>query len=98
MKDKSYKVGLIINGEGYILSASCKCPRGEWLCSHMAATAIYVDRIGFSKTDQPNSWISRPKTATKKGSKIKSMADIFPCDNPEYRAASRALLTPKLLQ
>eukprot|EP00795_Rhopilema_esculentum_P004068 gene4068-20245_t len=90
MKDKSYKVGLIVNGEGYILSASCQCPRQEWLCSHMAATAIYVNRKGFSKADLPNSWISRPKTATKKCSKIKSMADIFPCNSPEYRAASRA--------
>ena len=29
MKDKSYKVGLVVNGEGYITSASCQCPRGE---------------------------------------------------------------------
>ena len=72
----------VVNGEGYITSASCQCPRGEWLCSHMAATAIYANRKGFSETNLPNSWISRPKTGKKKDSKIHSITDLFPSDRP----------------
>ena len=56
----------------------------------MAATAIYANRKGFSKTNLPNSWISRPKTGKKKDSKIHSIADLFPSDRPGYRAACRA--------
>eukprot|EP00795_Rhopilema_esculentum_P003947 gene3947-15278_t len=55
MKDCSYKVGLNIDGKGSILSATCVCARGNWICSHMAAAAIHVNKKGFSKTDLPNS-------------------------------------------
>ena len=55
MKDRTYKVGLTVNGgDGLITSATCECPSGRWICSHMAATAIHVNRKGFSKTDLPN--------------------------------------------
>ena len=82
MKDRCYSVAITVDGEGGILDASCDCPRGSWLCSHMAATAIYANKKGLSKTDLPNSWISRPK----KNAKIecRTMADFFPPKRPEY--------------
>ena len=89
MKNKSYKVGLVITGDGSISSGSCECPRGNFLCSHMAATAIYVNKKGMSKTDLPNSWIARPKTGSKQATK--SMAELFPLTRPNYRATPRAV-------
>ena len=71
----SDSVAIIVDGEGGISDASCDCPRGSWLCSHMAATAIYANKKGLSKTDLPNSWISRPKRNATIESK--TMADFF---------------------
>ena len=88
MKDRSYKVGLNIDGKGSILSATCECPRGNWICSHMAAAAIHVNKKGFSKTDLPNSWIARPKTGERKEG-VKTMRDLFKPSKPAYRATSR---------
>eukprot|EP00795_Rhopilema_esculentum_P015895 gene15895-7227_t len=55
----------------------------------MAATAIHVNRKGFSKTDLPNSWINRPRTMSKQESSVKSMAGLFPPSKPKYTAAAR---------
>jgi len=63
MKDKSYSVSMRIDGCGGIKQATCQCPRRKWICSHMAAASVYVNKKGFSKTDLPNSWIARPKKA-----------------------------------
>ena len=91
MKDRSYKGCLIVDGNGNIDSASCECPRGNWLCSHMAATAIYVNNKGFSKTNLPNSWIARPKQASKmQESEPQMMGDFFQSPKPNYCATSRA--------
>ena len=85
MKDKSYAVSLTVSRDGGILSAVCQCPRGTWICSHMAAAAI--NRTGLSKTDLPSSWIAKPKKATKIDSQ--AIADFFPHPKPSYRATSR---------
>ena len=61
LKDRSYKVVLTVDGSGGIACAHCECPCGNWICSHMAASAIYTNKKGFSKTDLPNSWIARPQ-------------------------------------
>ncbi len=53
MKDKSYKVSLRVDGDGGISSASCKCSSGKWLCSHMAAASIYVNKKAFSRPTFP---------------------------------------------
>ena len=87
MKDKCYAVSLEVNGDGNILTGSCECPRGKWICSHMAATAIYANKRGLSKTDLPNSWIARPKKAAKQDGK--TMKDFFPCSRPDYKATQR---------
>jgi len=87
MKDKSYAVSLTVSGDGGILSAVCQCPRGNWICSHMAAAAIFTNRKGLSKTDLPSSWIAKPKKAAKIDSK--AIADFFPHPKPSYRATSR---------
>ena len=90
MGDRSYKVTLTIDGSGNIISGNCGCARGDWLCSHMAGTAIYVNKNGVSKTDLPNSWISRPRTATKSVSNI-HIKDHFPmpAQRKSYNASSR---------
>ena len=89
-RDRSYKTTLSIDGKGGIKSACCDCPRGNWLCSHMATTAIYVNKKGFSKTDLPNSWIARPKTKSKEN-EVKTMEDFFKSPKPKYRATSRSV-------
>ncbi len=87
MKDRCYSVVLTVDGKGGITEASCDCPRGSWLCSHMAAAAIFANKKGLSKTDLPNSWIARPKKSAKVESR--TMADFFPPKRPEYNATSR---------
>ena len=42
MKDKSYSVSLTIDGSVGISMATCECPRGNWVCSHMATVAIWL--------------------------------------------------------
>ena len=89
MTDRCYSVAITVDGEGGILDASCDCPRGSWLCSHMAATAIHANKKGLSKADLPKSWISRPK----KNAKIecRTISYSFPPKRSEYRATSRNL-------
>ena len=61
MKDKAYRTSLTVDGASSIREAECECPRGKWLCSHMAAASIYANKHGLSKTHLPNAWITRPK-------------------------------------
>ena len=76
MKDKSCSVSLTIDGSGRIKQATCDCPRGKWICSHMAAASVYVNKKGFSKTDLPKSWIACPKKAAKQ--EVKAISDPEP--------------------
>ena len=62
LKNFSYKIILALDGSGGNASWKCDCPRGNWICSHMAAAAIYTHKKGVSKTYLPNTWIKRPKT------------------------------------
>ena len=87
MKDKSYSVSLTLDGSGGIKDAYCDCPRGKWICSHMAAVSLYANKKGLSKTDLPNSWIARPKKAAKQN--VKTLSNLFPQSKPEYRATAR---------
>ena len=89
MKDKSYKTVLDVDGEGNIAGGRCECPRGNWLCSHMAAVAIYAHKKGLSKTDLPNTWLARPRKAARLD--VKSFSDFFPSPKPEYSAITRAV-------
>jgi len=87
MKDKSYSVSMRIDGCGGIKQATCLCPCGKWICSHMAAASVYVNKKGFSKTDLPNSWIARPKKAAKQ--EEKTISDLFPHQRPHFKGISR---------
>lgn len=87
MKDKTYSVTVTVDGMGGISGATCECPRGKWVCSHMAAVAIYANKHGLSKTDLPNSWIHHPKKATKEN--LKPFHDIFPPTKQQYSALPR---------
>ena len=88
LKDRSYKVGLIVDGEGNITSASCECPRGNWLCSHMAAAGIHVHKKGFSMSNLPNTLTGFPPQKQQE-SEIKPLSEIFKHPKPGYRAISR---------
>ena len=87
MKDKSYSVSMMIDGCGGIKQATCQCPRGKWICSHMAAASVYVNRMGFSETDLPNSWIARPRKAAKQ--EEKTISDFFPHQRLHFKGISR---------
>ena len=87
MKDKSYKVSLTVDGDGGISHGECDCPRGKWLCSLMAATSIYANKQGLSKTDLPNSWIAWPKKAAKFDKK--PFEEYFPSPRLTHKATSR---------
>ena len=63
MKDKSYSISINIDGSGGENKATCGCPRGNWVCIHIAAVAIFANTQGLSKTDLPNSLGARAKTA-----------------------------------
>ena len=76
MEEKSYKTVLDVDGEGNIVGGRCEFPRGNWLCSHMAAVAIYAHKKGLSKTDLPNTWLARPRKAARLD--VKSFSDFFP--------------------
>ena len=62
MKDESYTVALTVNGNGEVLKGYCEYPRLNWICNHMAASAIYANKKGISKTDLPNSYIAKPES------------------------------------
>ena len=49
MKDEVIPLPLELMVRGQILEALCECPRGNWLCSHMAATAIFANKKGLSQ-------------------------------------------------
>ena len=84
---KSYSVHLNVDGDGGITEGQCECPRGNWICSHMAACAIYLNKKGMSKTELPNSWIAKPRKPARCDSK--PFIDHFPSPKPVYRATSR---------
>ena len=87
MKGKSYIVSLTVDGDGGISKGKCDCPRGKWICGHMAATSIYANKKGLSKTDLPNFWIARPKKAAKLDTK--PFVEYFPSPRTTYKATSR---------
>ena len=66
-----------------------ECARGNWLCSHMAATSIWVNKKGLSKTDLPNSWIAKPRTATKNDT-IRIKEHFKRKDEKHFKASSRS--------
>ena len=87
LKDRSYKVVLTVDESGGIACAHCECPRGNWICSHMAATAIYANKKGLSKTDLPNSWIARPKKHLNQ--QVNTVSSLFPSNKSDFAAISR---------
>ena len=57
------------------------------ICSHMAATAIYANKKGLSKTDLPNSWIARPKKHLNQ--QVNTVSSLFPSNKSDFTAISR---------
>ena len=78
---------LTVDGSGGIACAHCECPRGNWICSHMAATAIYANKKDLSKTDLPNSWIACPKKHLNQ--QVNTVSSLFPSNKLDFTAISR---------
>ena len=83
MRNKSSTVALNVNGDCKILKGRCECPHGNWICSHLAATAIYANKKGISLTFLPNSWIAELKNATKV--EVKEFTDLSSLLSPTSR-------------
>nr|CAH7715206.1 unnamed protein product [Callosobruchus chinensis] len=66
MRDRVYKVEEI--GE-----ATCTCPRGQYLCHHMAALAIFSYQ-NISTTDVACSWTNKKPVE----GNVKTVAELFP--------------------
>lgn len=91
MKDRSYNVEIRVDGCGQILDAKCGCPNGNEFCSHMVATAIYANRKGVSKTNPPNSWLSKPKSSFAETKPISQISQT-----PNHSKQLHAHLTPAI--
>ncbi|KAF5286274.1 hypothetical protein FQA39_LY16338 [Lamprigera yunnana] len=58
MRDRIYKVKLLLDSDYEIKEASCNCPRGQLMCHHMAALAIYGYQ-NISVIDVACSWSAK---------------------------------------
>lgn len=89
MKDTSYNVSIDIDSSaGKIISSSCECPRGQWLCSHIAATLIAAEKRKFSVTDLPQKWMRHPKKERPTAACSSKFSELFP-EQSSYRALNR---------
>ena len=52
---KSNYVAFKVDCNRGILQVQWECPRRKLVCNHIAASALYANKIGLSKTDIPNS-------------------------------------------
>ena len=95
MKDKTYKVIVSLKSTGGIDETQCECPRGKWICSHIAAALIYAEKIGISKTDVPASWIKHPKKKLRQGALL--FSDLFPESKPGYTALRKPISEEDIL-
>lgn len=95
MKDKTYQVIIKLKSSGGIEETQCECPRGKWICSHIAAALIYAEKVGISKTDVPASWIKHPKKKLRQGTLL--FSDLFPESKPEYKALTRPVTGEDIL-
>ena len=68
-------------------TANCECPRGNWICSHMAAAAIFANKKGLSKTDLPNSWLVCPKKH--QNQQVTTIPTLFSPTKSHFKAISR---------
>ncbi|CAG9763887.1 unnamed protein product [Ceutorhynchus assimilis] len=73
MKDKSYKVSIVLEQNGDIREATCICPRGI-KCHHIAALALF-GHYRISVTDKACAWNAPPKP---KDGPVKCAEELYP--------------------
>ncbi|VEN48783.1 unnamed protein product [Callosobruchus maculatus] len=73
MRDRIYKVELKLDADKEIMDATCTCPRGQYMCHHMAALAIFGYQ-NISVTDVSCQW-SKKKPV---GDNVKTIKELFP--------------------
>lgn len=66
------------------MDAQCSCPRGQAICHHMGALAIYGHH-NISVTDKACAW-NAPKVST---SEVKTLSHLYPDKNTNYCAVKR---------
>ncbi|XP_031333375.1 uncharacterized protein LOC116182925 [Photinus pyralis] len=60
MRNRLYNVEINLDKDGDIVDVHCDCPRGQYLCHHMAAVCIYGHH-NISITDVGCSWSAKKK-------------------------------------
>ncbi|XP_057665463.1 uncharacterized protein LOC130899491 [Diorhabda carinulata] len=73
MKDKSYKVSIVLEKNGDIKEATCTCPRG--IKYHHIAPLTLFGHYNISVTDKACAWKALPKP---KVGPVKSAEEIYP--------------------
>ncbi|XP_044765579.1 uncharacterized protein LOC123321862 [Coccinella septempunctata] len=58
MKNKSYDVEVFFKFNYEIDHCSCSCPRGQFMCHHIACVLIHA-HYNISTTDVPCMWVPR---------------------------------------
>ena len=88
-KNCTYKVVFLLDGKGSISSATYQCLSGFWICSRMAAAAIYANEKEYSKTDLSNSWTAHPKKMFDR--EVSTYSLLFPLVKAQFKAVSRCV-------
>ncbi|KAF5274637.1 hypothetical protein FQR65_LT16941 [Abscondita terminalis] len=74
MKNKLYKVEIMLDNDRNIIDSYCACPRGRVICHHIAALALFA-HYNISSTDKSCSWSVKKNTASEK---VQTIEDLFP--------------------
>lgn len=72
MKNNKYKVKMMLN-DSSIVEAECTCPRGQVVCHHIAALALYT-HYNLSSTDKSCSWNVRKSNTC---DEVKTISQIY---------------------
>ena len=76
-----------MNGSGGIAYAKSECPGGNWICSHMAAEAIYADKKECRELEYLILGLNTQKSHQKN---IKRLQENFPERN-DYSALPKEI-------
>ncbi|KAF5306814.1 hypothetical protein FQA39_LY00044 [Lamprigera yunnana] len=85
MRDRQYKVEIYFTLDWILEKAVCSCPRGQLLCHHMAALALF-GHYNVSVTDKTCSWSIPNKV---RNNVVQSISQLYP--PKQHQSTSRDL-------